>query len=298
VRRREIAQVAVTASPELTEIVQFGIPDIIVSAGPAPRAAIELTSHKPTYNNLFQRFPKLYRPSERGIPSYIFQLHDPATMVLGKANLVAAAARAEMLNGTPCVVYLYEDHEVDSVHKLISDLIFAHLRNDKRWLREFHAAARSRNEPLIARYDEKSFGGKTFEVHRDHVVANMRVVRNCDSFPEIECGVNHCESAAAQRVTASEIRRGTHLSALNAGAPVKCMWITKGTGGLDPYPGYLLAGKLLLCTDETGRRTKHLVARFEKIPKDFWWWDAARNRLNNRMIEDIADSVRYQGQAI
>ncbi|HEX3462451.1 MAG TPA: hypothetical protein VHS78_00175, partial [Candidatus Elarobacter sp.] len=202
VRRREIAQVAVTASPELTEIVQFGIPDIIVSAGPAPRAAIELTSHKPTYNNLFQRFPKLYRPSERGIPSYIFQLHDPATMVLGKANLVAAAARAEMLNGTPCVVYLYEDHEVDSVHKLISDLIFAHLRNDKRWLREFHAAARSRNEPLIARYDEKSFGGKTFEVHRDHVVANMRVVRNCDSFPEIECGVNHCESAAAQRVTA------------------------------------------------------------------------------------------------
>jgi len=295
---RQVTDQIVDAGHQLTELVQFGIPDIVVSRGLEPLAAIELTSHKPTYNNLYQRFPKLVRPSQCGIPSYIFQLHDEGTVPAGKSALIKAAHRAQQMSSTPCIVYLYSDAEAEDVKERISALIEAYISNDGAAIDAFHERARRRSAPFLKTFDIRYFGGKTFEVHDDRVVANMRVVRNCDAIPGIFCGVNHCENAAAQLRTATEIRAGTHLKSENGGTLVKCVWITKGTGGLDPYPGYLLAGKLLLCTDETGRQVKPLIARFEKIPRDFWWWKSAESRLNNRLIDEIADSVCYQDEAV
>lgn len=282
------------AGARITELVQFGMPDIIVADGTTPLVAIELTSHKPTFNNLFQRFPKLYKPSACGIPSYIFQLHEQGSGE-DESKILAAADAAQRLTHTPCVVYFYLDEDWDATQVAISQLIDAYLNQDEAWIEDFNEECARRNAPILAEFDIDRFGGRFFERLPDRVIAHIRVKRNCDYVPGIECGINHCQNANEQAQVAREIRARTHLANLNGGVPVNCVWISKGTGGLDPYPGYLLAGKMLLC-ERPGRPALPLIATFERVPRDFWWWRAAATRLNNRMLAEIADEIRYEGE--
>ena len=77
------------------------------------------------------------------------------------------------------------------------------------------------------------------------------------------------------------------------------MWKTKGTGGLDPYPGLVAMADFLFCRTGPNKtdRKKSLTVKFRNIKKDFWWFKKYPTELYLQMLIDpeyrIADTVEY-----
>lgn len=77
------------------------------------------------------------------------------------------------------------------------------------------------------------------------------------------------------------------------------MWKTKGTGGLDPYPGLVLLADLLLCRSgpKKSDRNRRLVVEFRYIREDFWWFQKFPQELYLQLLIDeekrIADEVVF-----
>jgi hypothetical protein len=298
--RERVAGEQILSGRQISGLVQWGIPDIIVSNGEEPLLSIELTSHKLTYNNLFQRLPKVYCAARCGVPSYLFQKRGVDDDAKYEPPLVEVMRRIERAVGTTCRAILYDDDEASEQEAVIARLIDSYCTRDEDWIRDFHALLDRRDAGRRQAFDLESFARmqrRTLAINENEAVYRIGVTRQCDKVEGILCGVNHCHNPADRRINLQAIRAGTHLVDRNNGRLVKCMWLSKGTGGLDPYPGVLLANKILFCTDEDGRSVRRLVAEFAKIPRSFWWWDATATRLNNRLIEEIADEVRYTAEA-
>ena len=81
--------------------------------------------------------------------------------------------------------------------------------------------------------------------------------------------------------------------------PKAKMWETKGTGGLDPYPGLVVMSDFLLCRNgkNGNKRQKKLIVKFKLIQEDFWWFKKYPTELYLQMLIDpqmrIADGVEY-----
>jgi hypothetical protein len=90
----------------------------------------------------------------------------------------------------------------------------------------------------------------------------------------------------------------------------KTGWETKGTGLLDPYPGYILFYHYVLCEPEekTGKRKKKIFVHFRNLPRHVkspkdnpaTWWimeaERTKGKIYWELMKKLTDGIYFRGE--
>jgi len=256
----------VKAPAHITKMSEWQHQDHILANQHKTLLVIETTEHALTYNNVAQRIPRLVRPVFYGIPSIILQKVNENSKDKYKGWFLQTLCKSTEIFGTPSVAMLYDEntrHEVEQrLSKIISRLVEYVCFDDRNSLKEF--------EKSLARLTEQNMELARRWYDQDALISSSWIKVEPDQV-QVIIGVK----------------------------PEKSMWDTKGTGGLDPYPGLVLMADLLLCRTGPNKkdRKRKLVAVFKHLPEDFWWFEKYPNELYLQLLIDkklrIADEVVF-----
>jgi len=289
---------------KIKDLVQHCMPDIIVSRDKSPILVMEITYHELTYNNIAQRLPRVIRGAECGVPSYIFQKIGKNTPEAPLTWFVKTLTKSEKIFDGICRPILFTEENYESKINLVKNLFIAYITNDLKTINNINDELSLQLSPILDRYSEDTLlyqhrGKKrkrnwlSISSDNSRVTTIIGVKRNCDSIDGIVCGVNHCHTDEDIKINRKAIRKKQHLIE-KVGKNVNCVWLSKGTGGLDPYPGLVRLSQLLFAYDEKGNKIRKSVAYFREIPKDFWWFHRNANEIYLRLIFEFADEVYYK----
>lgn len=281
--------------------VQYCTPDLIITENKAPRVAAEITFHKLTYNNVAQRLPRMLKCAEAGFDSFLFQLINPTQKMYNSWLAEALRIADSITPDSHCLPIFFDEKTAQSQLNLFRNIIKSTTTNNHMEYesiietlikqRKAHTQFYNPDDVLLTANGMKR---SWIRLSDDKVKIISGVRRNCDRISGIECGLNHCQDTTSRRSTRQQIKEGTHLINKNNGEPVKCVWITKGTGGLDPYPGLALLGKLLFGYDSSGNEIRSLHFHFRHLPDDFWWLENNESEVYYKIIKEISDVVTYK----
>lgn len=278
---------AVTSAPSaVTETVQWCSQDMILTKNNVPFIAIESTYHLLTYNNIAQRMPRQIRSAMTGTPSVIFQKVTKSSETLN-AWFAETFLRATKIFKTPALAIMFDDSDFESARGTLCQLINTTYVNNNE---QVVAAIMQSMAGYAEKYEEnKLLYGRSgqprtwLEVTDNQVIVKIGVKDNC-ALVGRHFG---CQGDDKQRNAYRALLR--HRPVGEKG----CVWLSKGTGGMDPYPGLVKLAEILFCYDKDGSKTKQLVTKFTKLPKDFWWFQKYPNEIYYRLVREFSDRVEY-----
>lgn len=280
----------ITAPQFVTDLVQWCSPDIILSTEKEALVSVETTYHELTYNNIAQRIPRQIRGACLGVPSVIFQKVDYSSKPLINW-FVETFLKATRVYDTPCLAILFDEKDFADAKDLLVHLVNSSVVHKK----EFQSTVDSiikRMEQIGKDYDERTVlfekrgikKRKWIKVDNDSVTVSIGVRDNCalTGIPGYGCQGDDASKAAFRE----QLRyRGIGEKG--------CVWLSKGTGGMDPYPGLVKMAEILFCYDQNGKRTKRLISRFSCLPEDFWWFEKFPNEIYYKLVKEFSDEVQY-----
>jgi hypothetical protein len=256
------------APESITRLSQWQHHDFVIANQFDPMLAVEVTEHILTWNNVAQRIPRLVLSASYGVPSVILQKIDKDSKDKYKGWFLQALSNSTKIFKTPCVALLFDESGRTQNERLLStiscNLIDYICFKNKEALNGFE-------ELLLKSVEENQ---KTAEKMYD---------------------VDALLSCSWLRVDSKEV------CVLIGVRPEDSMWNTKGTGGLDPYPGLVLLADLLLCRTgpKKSDRSRKLVVEFSRLKEDFWWFKKFPEELYLQLLIDekrrIADEVVFRG---
>ena len=254
------------SSKSLTDLISWQHHDYIITNNGNPILAIETTDHVITWNNVAQRLPRMISAAKLGIPSVIFQKIGDRSLDNYKGWYLQTLVNATKIYKTPSVAILFDDsNRLEAEEKLSS--IMENLMNS------------------VTKKDKQSH--KKFEsLMNDLVLENKTQAKQWYDFEKIK----NRKWIAMNK---------TEVKVIVGVKPTANMWKTKGTGGLDPYPGLVVMSDFLLCRSGSDgkKRNRKLTVKFKLIKEDFWWFKKYPTELYLQMLIDpqyrIADNVEY-----
>ena len=256
----------VNSSEQIPKLVGWQHQDFIISANGLPKLTVEATEHEITWNNVAQRIPRLIQSVNCGIPSIIFQKIGERSTEKNLGWFLQTLVNASKIYGIPCIAILFDNNSRRNAEKKLSKIMVSLLdflwNNNKKSLEEFEKLLKE-----IQNENEK-FAKKWYDPKK---LLDAKWLEITDYEVKVVPGVR----------------------------PDASMWKTKGTGGLDPYPGLVAMADFLFCRTGPNKtdRKKSLTVKFRNIKKDFWWFKKYPTELYLQMLIDpeyrIADKVEY-----
>ena len=257
----------VKAPFSITKMSAWQHQDFTIADRYDPMFTVEVTEHALTYNNIAQRIPRLVLPVSCGIPSAILQRVDAGSKEKYKGWFLKALCKSTEIFGKPCIALLFDDKTRSKSEELLScmacQLIDYICFNNRESLKTF--------EELLLHVSEE----------------NQRLAKQW---------YDHNALLACRWLDANS----SQVRVIIRVKPEDSMWKTKGTGGLDPYPGLVLLADLLLCRTGPNKsdRDRKLVVDFRHIEEDFWWFERYPEELYLQLLIDeekrIADEVVFK----
>lgn len=285
---RKVEDNSITAPDSITELVQWCSQDIIITDNSfKPILVIETTYHILTYNNIAQRIPRIVRGSSKSVPTVIFQKIDKKASDL-ISWFTKSLSNAEEIYGTACLALMFDDYDFEEARLLLIALLNKLVNGlpVKTEISKIHSMMDFYNK----QYDEgilingKKGKGRTWlKVNENTVKVIIGVRDNCalSKIKNYGCQGNHKDQV--------DFRKNLKYRSLGAKG---CVWLSKGTGGMDPYPGLIKMSELLFCYKE-GKKVKKLEVEFSKLPADFWWFKKNENEIYYYLVNLFADKVTY-----
>jgi hypothetical protein len=273
----------------ITELVQWCSPDIILSTPTAPILCLETTFHTLTFNNVAQRIPRVVRGSFMKVPSVIFQKVDYSFGV-GLTWFIKTFLNASKISDHPCMAIVFNDEQYEDARTNLINLV-DNACNHQEKLDRLTNSIMASMENLTKDYSERTLlysqNGRRrnwLEVDNRCVIVHIGVRDNCALTGIPGYG---CQGDVSSR---ADFRKALGSRGLGEKG---CVWLSKGTGGMDPYPGLVKMSELLLCYDEKRNRSKKLISRFDCLPADFWWFEHNPNEIYYGLIKEFSDEVQY-----
>lgn len=288
----DVLENVVDAPGAVTDLVQWCCPDVIITKDRNPVLSLEFTYHEPTWNNVAQRLPRLVRAAACDVPSIIFQKCDKNNP---KKSWVAEVYRKlSQIYGVYSLPIFFSDEDFEKKRsqllKLSNELIEG--KNDfKEVMKDIYdetldiSANFSQDE---FEFDRKGLRRKWLpRITHNMVEVHISVKQQCG--PGV-CATEKCTNDFERMQTKKKIRTRDRKTERG------CMWLTKGTGGLDPYPGLIKLSEILCCYNNDGQRIKTLLTKFRELSEDFWWFKKFPESLYYRLIKEFSDEILYKGQ--
>lgn len=282
---------SVEAPPFVTDLVQWCSPDLILATRTRALLSIEITYHLLTYNNVAQRIPRQIRSATLGVPSVIFQKveYSSSNNVL-ISWFLETFRKATTIYGAPCLAIVFDEEEYAEAKELFVELLNSVVHDQQR-MSGVVSTVKSRMAKGAVHYDEDVFvKGKRGQ--------ERTWLRVSDDIAEViigvkdNCALTSIDGYGCQGTDAEKREFRKSLNTRAPGAP-GCVWLSKGTGGMDPYPGLIKMVEILLCYDDEGRRVRELHASFSRLPEDFWWFQKNQREIYYKLVREFADSITY-----
>jgi hypothetical protein len=278
----------ITAPLFITDLVQWCSPDIIIATDKAAILTLELTFHILTFNNVAQRIPRMIRSAACKVPSIIFQKvnYDHLQEVTW---FTKTFAKATIIYETPCLSLLFDDSEYDEARAILVGALNSFVCEiDKK---ETISYILNRMMPYVLEYSEKSVlfrkngvDRKWITITESEVIVSIGVRDNC--------ALTGIKDYGCQGDDQDKILFRKNLSSRPKGEK-GCVWLSKGTGGMDPYPGLVKMCEILFCYNDFGKKTKKLTSSFSNLPISFWWFAKNPNEIYYKLIHSFSDKVVY-----
>lgn len=288
IEKKAVINSPIKAPVFIVDLVQWCSPDIIISTKKHALICLELTFHILTFNNIAQRIPRMVRGSSLGIPSVIFQKVDYRMETIN-SWFVKTFAKATKIYKTPCLALLFSDDEYGDARKMLVRSVNKIVNNPSD--KDAFEAIEKKMAPLEGLFDENTIlvgkngnNRKWIEVDSKNVIVSIGVRDNC--------ALKGIEGFGCQGDDASKIAFRKQLKNRPLGTK-GCVWLSKGTGGMDPYPGLVKMSEILFCFDNSGNRTKKLICKFSNLPKNFWWFKKNTEEIYFKLVNSFSDEVRY-----
>jgi len=280
---------SIIAPKFITDLVQWCSPDLILSTETKALISIETTYHTLAFNNVAQRIPRQIRSAKMGVPSVIFQKVDYKFKV-GIGWFTKTFLKASKIYSTPCLALLFDDSEFLEAKLSLIKLLNARINNEE----DFNDSVNS----LTQRMEKHAENYNQDTLLRGRNSKPRTWLNMDDNWVEVIIGVrDNCALAGIKGfgcqgndVERREFRKTLKFRKLGSKG---CVWLSKGTGGMDPYPGLVKMAEILLCYNDEGKRVKKLKTYFSSLPKDFWWFEHNRNEIYYRLINEFSEKISY-----
>jgi hypothetical protein len=256
----------VKAPNSITKLSQWQHHDFIIAKEYDPLLAVEVTEHILTWNNVAQRLPRLSLSASYNVPTIILQKIGAASKDKYKGWFLQSLCRCTEIFKCPCLALLFDDESREQSERLLSDIS-------------------CKIVDYVCFKDEKSF-----DEFRDLI---LKIGEENAHMAKSLYDVHPLTSCRWLSLNSKEVRVKIGVR------PEDSMWKTKGTGGLDPYPGLVLMADLLLCRTgpKKSNRSRRLIVEFRYIKEDFWWFKRFPEELYLQLLIDeekrIADEVVF-----
>lgn len=237
---------SIVAPRFVTDLVQWCTPDVILSSESKALIAVETTYHILTFNNVAQRIPHQVRSASLGVPSVIFQKVD-YSLTTELTWFAKTFVKATKIYGTPCLALMFDEPGYSKARDQLIDLVNSAVKESK----EFDSVAElilKRMEEIASLFDVESLlhtkrnrPRAWLKQDKRTVTVSIGVKDNCalTGIPGYGCQGDDKTKAAFRKNLKS---RGPDVKG--------CMWLSKGTGGMDPYSGLVKMAEILLCLDD------------------------------------------------
>jgi|GEM_PF-2375506 len=281
----------IQAPDYVTSLVQWCSPDLIITNHAEALITIETTYHELAFNNVAQRIPRQIRSATLGVPSVIFQkLGDNFESQSFVTWYAQTFVKATKIYKTPCLALTFPENDFEKARSQLVDLTNSRINNSARFIKISQDIFEQMLN-LSSGYDEnilingtRGTGRTWLNVDEDNVEVIIGVRDNCalSGIPNYGCQGNDQQKTAFRR----------QLKTRDLGAP-GCVWLSKGTGGMDPYPGLVKMAEILLCYDDEGNKVKSIASKFSNLPKNFWWFERNQNEIYYKLVNEFSEDVIY-----
>jgi len=277
----------IKAPPMVTRLCEYEHPDIIMTFNGEPFFSIEITNATPFSGaNPVQRFPRAVKAAELGIPNI-----ELAPWISNPTPATARGVRARL--------------KLMEIYKSPSLSILFEYNNDKSFVKQFNFL-KKRIETSINLLDEEEIeAAKTFLPIDEEIITHMKEF--CQRAQE-----SGNESFHQVEIKEDYIKINIDLTGRRRYEDTKTGWETKGTGLLDPYPGYILAYDFILC--RTGPkitdRKRKIFVHFRNLPRTVesqednpatWWIMRAKESKGYiywNLIEKFSDGIIFKDEKL
>ena len=265
----------------VTKLCEYQHPDIILTYNGEPFFSIEITNATPYSGaNPVQRLPRAVRAAELGVPS--------AELAPWISNPTYATAR-----GVEARLKMMQIYEVPCLSILFK------FNNRESYVNGFNLLKRRVNESLrtIEKLGIKA-ANKLIPLDNE-IIGRMRDFCDIAKKTQGKTGIRFRQV----EIEDDYIKVNVDLTGKRRYKNTKTGWETKGTGLLDPYPGYILAYDFILC--RTGPkitdRKRKIYVHFRDLPRNFEFFERARKSggyIYWNLLEKFSDGVIFKGETI
>jgi hypothetical protein len=289
--RGATTETEIMSPKQIQDLVQWCSSDMYISKNGEPMLAVETTYHTLVYNNIAQRIPRQIRAAMLGVPNVIFQKIDRS----GSTDLISwymkAFEKASKIFGTNCLVIAFDGSDYAVKARNLMILCSSSFEN-RNTFDDLSKSILADMKIYSDFYDEKSLvagkagkGRRWLKVDDSTVTIFIGVKRNCGDI----CGTKKCITDSDRAFERKKIKEEKTRGLRKKG----CVWLTKGTGGMDPYPGLVKMAEMLFCYDEAGKKVKRLRVVFKNLPEDFWWFEKYPDEIYYKIVKEFADEIVY-----
>ena len=264
------------APPLVTKLCDYQHPDIIITLAGNPLVSIEITNATPYSGaNPVQRLPRAVRAAELGVVSIEvapwISNPSPAT-----SRGVKVRFRIMEIYNVPCLSILFEYNNKDS------------------FINAFNILLRKRVKETVDLVEQEGM-----EAANKFTSLDKEIIQKMKEF----CDKAYKPVFRQVEIKEEYIKINIDLTGKRRYEDTKTGWETKGTGLLDPYPGYILAYDFLLCRTgpKISDRKKKIYVHFRELPKDFEFFERARKSggyIYWNLIKKFADRVIFKEDSI
>lgn len=263
----------INAPDSVTSLVQWTMPDIILTRDGDPIISVEITHQQIRGINVAQRIPRQIKAAREGVPNFLFQKIGDDTEPHQVTWMCKTFTKATKIYNTPSLPVFFKDPD-DTTSVSVPH------RNERRKViaQMLNRAASKRNEsPFTVLPDIWS-----------------EVLSYADQFDRDT--ITHTLHQSPRKRKWIRIYDDELLYINNSSKDAKS-FENKGSGNWDPYPGLVKMIDILFCMNERGEKKRKLITYLRNIPKDFWWFEE-RSSIYYDLIELFSDEIYFANDNI
>jgi hypothetical protein len=291
--KKFLSKEIIDAPESIRELTQWCSPDIIISKDNKPLLVIELTFHTLVYNNVAQRIPRIAKSAEKRIPSIIFQKTDYQDNILLSWFCRSLNNLGNIYN-TKALPIFFDDKDYDESVLKLKNIVKEIFENK---LPDFNSLINI-NQKFSKTYNKETLlYGKKKKKRTWITNANNKIIVNIGV--RDNCAVKKINSNFLPGCQGNDEDKKKFRKHLRNKPPEEkgCVWLSKGTGGMDPYPGLVKMSELLLCYNDDFIKTKKVEVHFSKLKKNFWWFKKNEDKeIYLKLIHEFSDIITYSNE--
>jgi hypothetical protein len=277
----------IKSHPKLIELCEYQHPDIIITFEGVPFLSIEITNATPFSGaNPVQRLPRAVKAAEMGIPNI-----ELAPWISNPTPATARGVEARL-------------HIMD-IYKVPSLSILFEWNNYSSFMEQFNF------RKLRIHKNIEILKSECLEVAKKYLALDKKIIADMKQFCKKSYGDNE-RTFNKVEIKEDYIKVNIDVTGKRRYEDTKTGWETKGTGLLDPYPGYILAYDFLLCRTgpKISDRKKKIVVHFRMLPRTVksqkenpatWWIMRAKKSKGYiywNLLEKFSNAIIFQGETV